>query len=142
MTRDYGVVPIGGRRRTGDTDRMPLTVLIVDDDADFRRVVRRLLQRRGFVIVAEAGDGATALEAVRRHQPDGVLLDVNLPDRDALSVTRDVADRPHAPAVVLTSTDASGFPHALLTASGARAFVAKDRLVEADLQRLFSPAGT
>ena len=133
---------MGGHARTGDTGRVPLTVLVVDDDADFRRVVRRLLQRRGFVVVAEVGDGAAALEAVRQHQPDAVLLDVNLPDRDGLSVTRDVADRPEAPTVVLTSTDASGISDAVLTASGARAFVAKDRLVDADLRRLFSPAST
>jgi two-component system nitrate/nitrite response regulator NarL len=133
---------MGGRRRGGDTGRVPLTVLVVDDDAGFRRVVRRLLLRRGFVVVAEVGDGAAALAAVRRHRPDGVLLDVGLPDRDGLAVTRAVADRPHPPAVVLTSTDACGFPAAVLAACGARAFVAKDRLVGADLRRLFSPAGT
>jgi two-component system nitrate/nitrite response regulator NarL len=118
---------------------MPFTVLVVDDDAGFRRVARRLLTVRGFVVVADADSAEAALEAVRRHRPDGVLLDVNLPDRDGLSVTRTLLGGSDAPTVVLTSTDALGYPPALLAACGARAFVAKERLVEADLLRLFGP---
>jgi two-component system nitrate/nitrite response regulator NarL len=121
---------------------MPLTVLVVDDDAGFRRVARCLLTMRGLVVVADVASGEAALEAVRRHRPDGVLLDVNLPDRDGLSVTRALAGRSDAPSIVLTSIDALGYPDAVLTACGARAFVAKERLVEADLPRLLSPAGT
>jgi two-component system nitrate/nitrite response regulator NarL len=121
---------------------MPPTVLVVDDDAVFRRVARSLLRMRGLVVVADVADGEAALEAVRRLRPDGVLLDVHLPRRDGLSVTRALAARPGAPSIVLTSTDALGFPDAVLADCGARAFVAKERLVEADLLRLFSPAGT
>ena len=112
---------------------MPLTVLVVDDDAGFRRVARRLLTVRGFVVVDDVATGAAAFEAVRRHRPDGVLLDVNLPDRDGLSVTRALAGRAGGPSIVLTSMDAFRYPDAVLVASGARAFVAKERLVEADL---------
>ena len=119
---------------------MPPTVLVVDDDAGFRRVARWLLTARGLVVVADVGSGAAALDAVHRLRPDGVLLDVNLPDRDGLSVTRALADRSDTPWVVLTSTDAIDLPPATLAECGARAFVAKDRLVQADLLRLFSPA--
>ncbi|HEY0815933.1 MAG TPA: response regulator, partial [Pseudonocardia sp.] len=76
------------------------------------------------------------------HRPDGVLLDVHLPDRDGFAITRVLADRSGAPSIVLTSTDALGDLDAALAASGARAFVAKERLVEADLGRLFGPAET
>jgi CheY-like chemotaxis protein len=71
-----------------------------------------------------------------------VLLDVNLPDRDGLSVTRALVGRSDAPSIVLTSMDALRDPDTALAACGARAFVAKERLAEADLLRLFSPAGT
>jgi CheY-like chemotaxis protein len=121
---------------------MPLTVLVVDDDAGFRRVARRLLTVRGFVVVDDVATGEAAFEAVRRHRPDGVLLDVNLPDRDGLSVTRALVGRSGAPSIVLTSTDAIAHPDATVAACGARAFVVKERLVDADLLRLFSPAGT
>jgi CheY-like chemotaxis protein len=132
---------MGERPTRDDTGGMPLTVLVVDDDAGFRRVARRLLTARGFV-VDDVATGEAAFEAVRRHRPDGVLLDVNLPDRDGLSVTRALAGRVGGPSIVLTSMDAFHYPDAVLVASGARAFVAKDRLVAADLLRLFSPAGT
>ena len=131
-----------GRSARGDNVGMPLTVLVVDDDAGFRRVARRLLTKRGLVVVADVDSAEAALEAVRRHRPDGVLLDVNLPGRDGLWVTRVLVARFGAPSVVLTSMDVFGDPDAMLAASGARAFVAKEKLVDADLLRLFSPAGT
>ena len=120
---------------------MPFTILVVDDDAGFRRVARRLLTRRGFSVVADVATGAAAIEAVRGHRPDGVLLDVHLPDGNGLAVTRVLAELSGAPVVVLTSTDASASA-AALAACGARAFVAKDRLVEADLSGLFRPVTT
>ena len=133
---------MGGRRARAHTGGMPPTVLVVDDDAGFRRVARRLLTRRGLLVVGAVGSGAAAVEAVRRHRPDGVLLDVNLPDRDGLSVTRELTARSGGPSIVLTSMDALGDPEATLAACGALAFVAKEQLVETDLLRLFSPAGT
>jgi CheY-like chemotaxis protein len=133
---------MGGRRARAHTGGMPPTVLVVDDDAGFRRVARRLLTRRGLLVVGTVGSGAAAVEAVRRQRPDGVLLDVNLPDRDGLSVTRELTGRSGGPSIVLTSMDALRDPEATLAACGALAFVAKERLVETDLLRLFSPAGT
>jgi CheY-like chemotaxis protein len=120
---------------------MPFTVLVVDDDAGFRRVARRLLAKRGLVVVAEVDSGEAAIEAVRRHRPDGVLLDVNLPDRDGLWVTRALAGRTDGPSIVLTSMDAFRDPDAMVAASGARAFVTKEKLVDADLLCLFRFAG-
>jgi DNA-binding NarL/FixJ family response regulator len=59
-------------------------VLVVDDDPDYRLVVRLALEPgRGFEVVAEAGDGAAAVTAARREQPDVVLLDCRLPGADA-----------------------------------------------------------
>jgi two-component system nitrate/nitrite response regulator NarL len=131
-----------GRPARGDTDGMPLTVLVVDDDAGFRRVARRLLTKRGLVVVADVASAEAAIEAVRFLRPDGVLLDVNLPDRDGLWVSKALVGQPESPSVVLTSMDVFRDPDAMLGASGARAFVAKEKLVDADLLCLFSPAGT
>lgn len=116
---------------------MAFTILLVDDDAGFRRVARRLLTRRGFDVVADVATGEAAIEAVHSHRPDGVLLDVHLPDRDGLDVTRVLADLSGAPVVVLTSSDAISGSDAALAACGARAFVPKERLVEVDLSGLF-----
>ena len=120
---------------------MAFSILVVDDDPGFRRVARRLLTKRGFQVVADAATGAAAIEAVRGHRPDGVLLDVHLPDQDGPAVSQVLTNSPGGPVVVLTSTDAFAGSAAALAACGARAFVAKERLVSADLSRLFSTVG-
>jgi CheY-like chemotaxis protein len=126
---------MGGRRAGGEDAGVPLTVVVVDDDPAFRRVVVRLLALRGLRVVADVSDGAAALAAVGRHRPDGVLLDVNLPDRDGFCVSRDLTRSADAPVVVLTSSDPLG---AAVEGTGARAFVLKDRLPGTDLRELFS----
>ena len=62
------------------------SVLIVDDHAPFRSAVRLLLERGGFRVVGEAGDGDAALVAVRRLAPEVVLLDVQLPGEDGFAI--------------------------------------------------------
>ena len=64
---------------------MPVTVLIVDDDAAIRRLLRNTLEREGYAVV-EAMDGREALAQAAAAHPDAVLLDLGLPDRDGLSL--------------------------------------------------------
>lgn len=119
-----------------DTRQMPPTVIVVDDDPAFRRVVVRLLTMRGLDVVADVADGESGLAAVRRHRPGGVLLDVNLPDHTGIDVARTLTAEAGAPAVVLTSADATGLTDGALADCGARAFVPKDRLTRVDLRSL------
>ena len=58
---------------------MAVRVLIVDDHAPFRALARLLLVADGFEVVGEAGDGAEALRAARRLEPDVVVLDHRMP---------------------------------------------------------------
>jgi CheY-like chemotaxis protein len=91
-----------------DDPGMP-SLLIADDNARFRVRARRWLEADGYDVVAEAADGASALEAARSHHPDVVLLDVGLPAMSGFQVAERLAREPDAPAVVLTSThDISG----------------------------------
>ncbi len=63
-------------------------VLLADDNARFRGVLRRLLERDPeIVVVAEAGDGAEALESAAELLPDVVLMDVSMPGLDGLEAT-------------------------------------------------------
>ncbi len=121
---------------------MAPTVLVVDDDPAFRRVVVRLLGLRGIRVVADVADGESALAAVLLHRPDGVLLDVNLPDHTGIAITRALTIHAGAPLIVLTSSDSSSWTAEEIAACGARAFVLKDQLPLADLRGLFSAAGT
>ena len=58
------------------------TVLLVDDDSSFRRVVRNLLEEALFDVVAEAADGAEAVRLAEQLQPDCVILDLKMPVMD------------------------------------------------------------
>lgn len=86
---------------------MTVRVLLVDDVADVRRLVRIALRYHGgFDVVGEARAGLQAVELATELQPDIVLLDLNLPDlagRDVLTRVREVA--PRARVVVFTGTD-------------------------------------
>jgi DNA-binding NarL/FixJ family response regulator len=67
----------------------PITVLLADDDADFRRVYRRLFDNsEGFRVVGEAGTGTEALRLMAALRPDVALVDVQMPDGSGLDVVR------------------------------------------------------
>jgi DNA-binding NarL/FixJ family response regulator len=111
-----------------DDSAMAVGVLIVDDNARFRERARRRLEADGYTVVAEAADGASALDAARRHRPEVVLLDVGLPDTSGLSLAQMLAREPEPPAVVLTSThDEADFGDGVAR-SGAAGFVPKASL--------------
>ena len=101
---------------------MRTRVLVVDDQAPFRAVVREMLTRAGFDVVGEAADGAAALVAQRALRPDVVLLDVRLPDASGVEVARMMTSEDGSPAVVLTSTDDYRYA---VAESGAVGFVTK-----------------
>ena len=63
------------------------TILVVDDEATIREVIRRYLERDGFR-VREAADGYAALDALAESLPDLIVLDLMLPGVDGLSLTR------------------------------------------------------
>ncbi len=80
-------------------------VLLVEDEDQLRRVMRDILEREGFR-VAEARDGAEALDEVDRHAPDLIMLDLNLPRIDGYTVLEKLRARPqtsHIPVIVLTA---------------------------------------
>ena len=65
----------------------PKTILVVDDEATIREVIRRYLEREGFA-VREAADGYAALDALAEAVPDLIVLDLMLPGVDGLTLTR------------------------------------------------------
>lgn len=112
-------------------------VLIVDDYEPFRAVARELLEAAGFVVSGEAADAAEALAAVVAEQPDAVLLDVQLPDRDGFSLATAITAN-GGPVVVLVSSREAEDYGSRVAASGASGFIAKRRLSAAAFAALVS----
>jgi DNA-binding NarL/FixJ family response regulator len=57
----------------------PTRVVLADDDVLLREGLASLLERSGFDVVAQAGDGVTAIRACREHEPDLLLIDIRMP---------------------------------------------------------------
>jgi DNA-binding NarL/FixJ family response regulator len=112
---------------------MGCSALVVDDHDGFRAFARALLESEGFVVVGEAGDGASALRAVDELRPDVVLLDVQLPDLDGFEVAERLAASEHAPVVVLISTRHAASYRRRLAETPARGFISKEELSGAAL---------
>ena len=66
---------------------MTQRILVVDDDRQIVRLVQSYLQQSGFTVLT-AYDGEEALHVIRRDKPDLVVLDLMLPKRDGLEITR------------------------------------------------------
>ncbi|MCX6396832.1 MAG: response regulator [Propionibacteriales bacterium] len=85
-----------------------LRVVIVDDTADLRELLRHALVRGGMAVVGEAGDGAAGIEVVRSTQPDVVLLDLSMPVMDGLEALPKIrALAPQTRVIVLSGFEAT-----------------------------------
>ena len=82
-------------------------VLLVDDEAHVRLLVRTVVASLGFEVVAEAGDGRQALEQFDRVAPDLVLLDVNMPVMDGMATLRALRQKSDRVAIVMLTSLAS-----------------------------------
>jgi DNA-binding NarL/FixJ family response regulator len=119
---------------------VPTTALIVDDHPSFRRFARQLLEASGYVVVGEAEDGASAIDAVRALRPDTVLLDVLLPDTTGLAVARELAAGNERPLVVLTPSRSAADLGALVRTEDASGFISKRDLTVAAFATLVGEA--
>lgn len=104
-----------------------LRVLLVDDQELVRVGFRLILERAGFVVVAEAADGLEAVEAVRAHRPDVALMDIRMPRLDGVEATRRIMALvgEHPRVLVLTTFDLDEYVYEAVRA-GAAGFLLKD----------------
>jgi DNA-binding NarL/FixJ family response regulator len=103
------------------------SVLVVDDHALFRTGVANIInQEPDLRVVAEAANGAEAVEAYERVQPDVILLDLRMPVMEGVEAVRRIRERdPRARVIVLTTYDTDEEISRALKA-GAKAYVLKD----------------
>ena len=123
----------------GTAGGQPPSVLLVDDTADLRALVRMALERRGdFRVVAEAGDGREGVDSAKAHQPDVVLLDIAMPvmsGLEALPLIREVC--PTSTVIMLSGFGADKMATQALRA-GADGYIQKGQPIRVLLAQVHS----
>lgn len=114
---------------------MGANVMIVDDAAFMRMMVKDILSKNGFNVVGEAENGAVAVEKYMDLMPDLVIMDITMPEMDGLQAVREIKKRDAKARIIMCS--AMGQQAMVIDAiqSGAKDFIVKpfqaDRVVEA-----------
>ncbi len=80
-----------------------LRIVIAEDEALIRLDLAEMLEDAGYEVVAQAGDGAAAVEAIREHRPDLAIMDIKMPEMDGLTAAKTVGEERIAPVVMLTA---------------------------------------
>jgi DNA-binding NarL/FixJ family response regulator len=107
-------------------DAPVIRVVLADDNTEVRRMLATLLHRDGrFAVVAEAGNGAVAIELAREHQPDLVILDVAMPVLDGIAALPGVRAAAPDARVVMLSGFSESHMGARSLAGGATAYLEK-----------------
>lgn len=110
-------------------------VLIVDDAAFMRMMIKDILEKNGFEIAGEANNGLKAVELYKKEKPDVVTMDITMPDMDGIEAVKAIKKFDPSAKVIMCS--AMGQQTMVMDAirAGARDFIVKpfqaDRVLEA-----------
>ena len=75
----------------------PLRILVAEDEALTRTILRARLEKLGHQVVSEAENGVQAVEGARAHKPDAIIMDIRMPEMDGIEAARQIfAERPCA----------------------------------------------
>ena len=110
-------------------------ILIVDDAAFMRMMIRDILTKNGYEVVGEAQDGAQAIEKFKELHPDLITMDITMPEMDGISALKEIRKMDSNAKVIMCS--AMGQQAMVIDAiqAGAKDFIVKpfqaDRVIEA-----------
>lgn len=110
-------------------------ILVVDDAAFMRMMIKDILTKNGFEVVGEANDGAQAVEKYKELRPDLVTMDITMPEMDGISALKEIKKLDGGAKVIMCS--AMGQQAMVIDAiqAGAKDFIVKpfqaDRVIEA-----------
>ena len=82
----------------------PIRIVVVDDSPLYRGTICNMLEKEtNLQVVAEAGDGRHAIQAVEKHRPDVVLMDITMPILDGIEATRSITSNfPDTKVIIFT----------------------------------------
>lgn len=80
-----------------------LTIVIADNESIIRMDLKEMLQEAGHTVVGEAVDGLRAVELVRLHRPDLVIMDIKMPEMDGIAAAKIISNEKIAPVLLLTA---------------------------------------
>jgi response regulator NasT len=83
--------------------RPPLRIVVAEDEAIIRMDIAEMLVEEGYAVVEQVSNGAEAIEAVARHQPDVAILDIKMPVLDGISAAKVIVDEHGCGVVLLTA---------------------------------------
>ncbi|WP_054743087.1 response regulator [Cellulosilyticum ruminicola] len=110
-------------------------IVVVDDAAFMRMMLKDILVKNGFDVVAEAENGLKAIEAYKEHMPDLMLMDITMPELDGIAAVKKIKEIDANAKIVMCS--AMGQQAMVLESiqAGARDFIVKpfqaERIIEA-----------
>jgi CheY-like chemotaxis protein len=122
-----------------DLEALAFRVVVAEDNAQIRELLRQQLSELGHTVVGEAADGWEAVRVVANTRPDVVVIDWGLPGQDGLAATASIAKTAPTPVVIISAYVAAGDPEADAREAGANAFLAKPYLIE-DLDEVLEQA--
>lgn len=110
-------------------------ILIVDDAAFMRMMIKDILTKNGFEVVGEAADGLQAIEKYNELKPDLVTMDITMPEMDGIAALKEIKEKDPSATIIMCS--AMGQQAMVIDAiqAGAKDFIVKpfqaDRVIEA-----------
>src|ERR1700723_904082 len=120
----------------GQSDRMPLRCLLVDDNDAFLDTASLLLGREGVTVVGRASNIAEGLRQARALRPDVILVDIGLGSESGFTLARLLARDAQDADVILISTGAEADYDELIAESQAAGFLAKSELSAQKISQL------
>lgn len=111
---------------------MPFTLMVVDDSAEYRDIVRQLLRSVSDLITltGEAEDGLEGLELARRVHPDIVITDLVMPRLNGVELTRRLREELPTTRIILMSSYTEDAYRLMASDSGADVFVSKQVIID------------